>query len=195
MMGGIVGDMIGGQHVFDSIIASLPVDELTTTDYTPLVVGGSSVTLPADSLTTTDYTALVTFLTVARLPVDEITVTDYPASVVGGSSVALPVDSLTFTDYEPTIAKIIRGIPKFTVSRSATSATINITNRESRTVALYRASDYNQVFSLVDTYDTDEITDSGLTSGVRYKYLVQFVATVGGSIDSKGIKSKSKYTK
>lgn len=88
---------------------------------------------------------------------------------------------------------VLRGVPEFTIIRSATSVTITVTNREGREIRLFRSDDYNRSFEEVVTFTSDTHVDSGLDATKNYKYKLAFTISVTPPI--KGQRSISKFTK
>lgn len=190
---GMVGDIVGGTHVFDSVAVDLPTDSQVQTDYVLSVSVGASVSLPTDTATQTDYAPVIALVVALDLPTDNLTLVEYAPNASGGANVSLPTDTASQTDYSPTIAVIIDGVPKFYVNRSGSTVTITFTNRDSKEVQIFRSLQHNGVFSSLAFASSDTYSDSIGTD--NYKYKVRFVSRVDGSINAAGQKSISKFTK
>jgi hypothetical protein len=107
MIGGIVGDIVGGTHIFDSIAVELPLDSVSITDYQLSVSGGGSVALPVDAITIADYPVEVKFVIALDLPVDTVSVTDFAPDIDLILTIDLPVDTVTVTDYVPEVKMVL----------------------------------------------------------------------------------------
>lgn len=171
----------------------LPVDGVTIADYAPTVGTGALVELPLDSVTISDYAPGIELILTLELPVDELTITDYAPTAGGGAKVDLPLDSVTIADYAVEQSLIITGFPRFYLNRSGTTITITFTNRGSKEVQIYRASEYNNSFSSLAYTTSDEYTDNASTS--NYKYKCRFVDRDGGTVVASSKRSISKFTK
>lgn len=96
--------------------------------------------------------------------------------------------SLPESDSDP-----VRGVPEFIVSRSPSTVTITVSNRQGQTIRLFRADSHNAAFSEITTFASDTFTDSGLDPAKNYKYKLAF--TVALTPPLIGQRSISKFTK
>lgn len=61
----------------------------------------------------------------------------------------------------------------FILTRSGTTATINVVDWQGEEIYVYRADEYNQNFVLVNTFVDDNFTDTGLDPELTYKYYIR----------------------
>ena len=88
---------------------------------------------------------------------------------------------------------ILQGVPDFTITRSGVTVTINVSNRENRTVRVYRSGGHNTAFSELTTFATDEFIDTVPSASVNYKYKLAFTINLTPPIIAR--RSISKFTK
>ena len=88
---------------------------------------------------------------------------------------------------------ILRGVPEFTITRSGVTVTINVTNREGRTIRVYRSGGHNTAFTELTTFATDEFVDTVPSADVNYKYKLAFTINLTPPLIAR--RSISKFTK
>ncbi|MDR9419467.1 hypothetical protein [Gracilimonas sp.] len=238
MIGGIVGGIAGGSHVFDSIQTDVPALQLQSTLYAPTTQTGASTFIPTLGFTTTLYAPTTAFTISTEVPTlsfqsalyapdtELILSTEIPtlsfasqffapdtelilsvdvptlelASILnapttaGGASTGVPTVDLSLSLYSPETNIVIRGVPRFYVNVSGSTATLTFTNREEKEIQIFRAAAHNKEPEAHDFVSADTYNDSVDTNANDYGYRARFVGRVGGTIIASGQKSIKKIT-
>lgn len=101
--------------------------------------------------------------------------------------------------YDITPVYLVRDIPNIVATRSSNleSVEIKVLNSSIGNVNIYRADDHKGLFSKIATDQASPYTNSGLDTGLNYKYRAAFVVlgNIGGSpVEQEGQKSEPRYT-
>ena len=88
---------------------------------------------------------------------------------------------------------ILQGVPDFTITRSGVTVTINVSNREDRTIRVFRSGGHNTAFSELTTFATDQYVDTVPSATVNYKYKLAFTINLTPPLIAR--RSISKFTK
>ena len=192
--------MIGGSSIGSGNIGSFNIDNfifgvnsagigLSGVESTPLY----SFDINAPALGVAGSEANWAVLSFAVPPALGVSGAEIEAEVVG--SIDFDVNPAGLGLGSPTLEGdiILEGVPDFTITRSGVTVTINVSNREGRTVRVFRSGGHNTAFSELTTFATDEFVDTVPSATVNYKYKLAFTINLTPPIIAR--RSISKFTK
>ena len=192
--------MIGGSSIGSGNIGSFNIDNFIF-GVTSAGLGLSGVEsspsysfdINAPALGVAGSEASWAVLSFAVPPALGISGSEIEAEVVGSIDFDINPPSLGLGSATAESELILRGVPEFTITRSGTTVTINVSNREDRTVRVFRSDGHNTAFSELTTFATDEFVDTVPSATLNYKYKLAFTINITPPLIAR--RSISKFTK